>query len=138
MCSLEERGVLFQTALILKTTVWTPIGISSLPTCSADFMLAGPTIMWSSSLNLYLVWVCMFLYMCVCTRSVWSGLPSLPSGIFPTPGLNLHLLCLLTSRWILPQLHHLGSLYVFIYIDKSAHTILVLFLWRTLIYLSVG
>ena len=57
--------------------------------------------------------------MCAHTQS-GVGCHFFLQGIFPIPGLNLHLLCLLTSRWILHQLHHLGSPCVFIYIHRSS------------------
>ena len=43
-------------------------------------------------------------------QEYWSGLPSPSSGIFPTQGLNLHLLCLLHWQADSLLLSHLGKL----------------------------
>jgi len=42
-------------------------------------------------------------------QEYWSGVLVLLQGIFPTQGLNSHLLRLLHCRWILNPLNHLGS-----------------------------
>ena len=45
-------------------------------------------------------------------QEYWSGSHALLQGIFPTQGLNLHLLWVLHCRWILYLLSHHGCVYI--------------------------
>ena len=44
-----------------------------------------------------------------CSKNTGVGCHVILKGIFPTQGLNPHLLCLLHCRWILYPLSHLGN-----------------------------
>ena len=45
-------------------------------------------------------------------QEYWSGSHALLQGIFPTQGLNLHLLWVLHCRWNLYLLSHQGCVYI--------------------------